>query len=312
MHTGHTLRNLVLAAVPAALLACGGSKGHPGPVSPVIPSLAAPEPSPLPDGRSHAYFEMLRARPDVIGAFSLREQSMIDEYSHGPPTDARYVTYDFSNDTDPRRQDAAKITIPPDRVSLPTQVRIPLYRTEPTLVTWDAWFGREFQFANHGIAGYKNFQFSSPNAVIWFEVRSRFIEALPPDIATVDTRGYFRNGMGPNVTKDVPILPQAGTFTIRPETWTRYWALIDIRQTDPSSAAWSTVSLWVADEKQGPVQIIDRRQIKVDQSVGMFWLEYNSSSNVVRTRGPLVGYVRNIVVLSDVTNPASLLERPLP
>ena len=308
-----TLAVTLAALTFAGLLSCKG--GDPQPLrSPVAPETPAPTPPPVPAPSSagHAYFERVRTRPEVVASYSLRDQAMLDSFAHGPGIRADYVTYDYAADAYPAKQDAAKVTIPPDRVSLPTQIRIPLNRVQPTLVTWDAWFGKEFLFSYHGIAGYKNFQFTSPNAMIWFEVRSRFIEAPAGAIARVDTRGYFRDGMGPNVTKAAPIEPQAGTFVIRPETWVRYWAFIDIRQTDPGSPEWSTLSLWVADETDGPVQIIDRRQIKLNATLGMFWLEYNTSSNVERQRGPLVGYARNVVVLGNVTDIPSLFERPIP
>ena len=60
---------------------------------------------------SHAYFNSLSARPDVLAAYSLRDQAQIYTYRtrKGEPS---AVIYDPANDRDPRKQDAAKVLIP--------------------------------------------------------------------------------------------------------------------------------------------------------------------------------------------------------
>jgi hypothetical protein len=125
--------------------------------------------------RSHAYFETLAARPDCLAAYSLRDNAQLAKYTNAPGRPQR-VTYDPESDHDPRRQDAAKIVVPAGKVSLGNTVRLPIGTSDgtTTLVTWDAWFGAEFQFAKTNIGNYKTFQFSSPKDRIWFEVRTRF------------------------------------------------------------------------------------------------------------------------------------------
>lgn len=324
----------------------------------------------------HAYFEALAAKPECIAAFSLRDAAQLDAFKHTKMRPGA-VTYDPANDRDPRRQDAAKITVPAGKVSLPNQVRLPLGTMDDTttLVTWDAWFGSEFQYGKTGIATYKTFQFASPDR-LWFEVRTRFkqdeaqsarraakmpkarrnlrsggelpqggspaaagpVAANPEqaaptarrrkrggtddsptsepvasgarvDIGVVDARGYGAGGtaLGPNVAKGAPLSPQAGTFTIRAETWTRYWVLIDQR-----ANGWDLVSLWVGDEDHDPVQIIDRREFNVKGSVKTFWLEYNTSSHGNRGGvGERIGYVRNVVMLRNVRDVPALFQRPV-
>jgi hypothetical protein len=138
--------------------------------------------------------------------------------------------------------------------------------------------------------------------------------AAPPasgdrvDIGVVDARGYGAGGttLGPNVLRGAPLAPQAGSFTIRAETWTRYWVLIEQRAND-----WDLMSLWVADEDHDPVQLIDRLQFNVKKSVDSFWLEYNTSSHPREGLGQRVGYVRNVVMLRNAKDVASLLQRPV-
>jgi hypothetical protein len=47
----------------------------------------------------------------------------------------------------------------------------------------------------------------------------------------------------------------------------------------------------------------------MDGQWGSFRLEYNTSTSNVTSRGPLVSYARNVVVLKNA-NPVSLLQRP--
>jgi len=318
---------------------------------------------------SHSYFNMLIAREDCWKAYTLRDNDQLKQYTNSKAKSQR-VTYDFANDSDPRRQDAAKLVVPAGKVSLGNTVRLPIGTEDgtTTLVTWDAWFGKEFRFENTGIGNYKTFQFASPADRIWFEVRTRFKQdaaqnarratraareprgrkdsdtagnqsatskpptAEPPakkkaaaaapatspsspgngdavDIGAVDARGYGNKGttLGPNVLRGAPLAPQAGTFMVKAETWTRYWVLIEQRADD-----WDLMSLWVADENHEPVKIIDRLQFAVKGTVHAFWLEYNTSS---KGKGAAlserVGYVRNVAMLRNVKDVESLLQRPV-
>lgn len=268
-----------------------------------------PDFDPAPNGR-HPYFEALIARADLFRKFSLRSQAQLDFYSTKSAGSAA-ITYTYPADPDPRRQDAAKVVVPPGVNSIPNQVRVPIEISDGSvLVTWDAWFGREWVFTNTNIANYKTFQFASPKDAIWCEVRNRFSLVAPPAIAAVESRGYiggsrtYEQSFGPNVTRELPLSPMAGEFIIQPETWTRYWAVFE------RTADWDLYSLWVADENVGPVQIHDRLQLKFrDNILGAFWLEYNSSANTTRNDA-LVSYARNIVMLRNVTNPAGIFARP--
>jgi hypothetical protein len=60
---------------------------------------------------AHEYFNTLVKDPDHWKSYSLRSHAQMVEHRHsgGRPM---YVTYDPANDTYPRRQDAAKVTVP--------------------------------------------------------------------------------------------------------------------------------------------------------------------------------------------------------
>jgi len=306
----------------------------------------------------HAYFDMLSARPDCMAAYSLRDKEQLKQYTNAPGKSQR-VTYDPANDKDPRKQDAAKVVVPEGKVSLGNTVRLPIGTKDgtTTLVTWDAWFGAEFQFSKTNIANYKTFQFASPKDRIWWEIRTRFKQdegahgkrkekgaaaapkgeqasgggkprkhAAPSEekkapadpthddsgaIGVVDARGYGGQDhpFGPNVTNAAPLSPEVGSFTIRPTTWTRYWAFIEQRAND-----WDLVSLWVADENHDPVQILDRLQLSVKGSVDQFWLEFNTSSHGKGVALPeRVAYARNVAMLRNIEykDVKTLFQRPV-
>ena len=289
----------------------------------------------------HDYFDSLAVRTDTAAVYSLRDQNQLDRYMDHLKW--RDVTYDPVRDPDPRRQDAAKVLVPSDKVSLPNNVRVPIPKTtdDSLLVVWDAWFGDEFKEFD---GTYKNFQLASGR--IWTEVRSDFgarrnprvEEKYPgPKIALVDVRQYDHDFSKGPCTISGPefdgitysgnnIGPRVGDFVIRPETWTRYWALLKPSADYPG---FYEFSLWVADEKQEPRKLVGHPEdatcdprlrgkgvlIRPTATHGYwdkFWLEYNTSSNYVAPgRGPLTSYARNVVMLKGVDpESAGLLVKP--
>jgi hypothetical protein len=61
-------------------------------------------------GTNHSYFNELVVRPDIYVQQSLRNQAQINGLSDSSPN--THITYDPDFDTDPQRQDAAKLRIP--------------------------------------------------------------------------------------------------------------------------------------------------------------------------------------------------------
>jgi hypothetical protein len=239
---------------------------------------------------------------------------MLDTYGHGPGVASPDITYDYQGDQDPRRQDAAKVVVPADKVHIPNQVRLPIPPVSggSLLITWDAWWGQEFRFANTDIGTYKSFNVASPADNTRMDHRTRFDRAQGTSaVGMVDVR-YSADGdpWGPNMLNNLPIAPQAAQFAVQPETWTRYWVYFN------PVGAFQEYSLWVADEQNGPVVLIDRVQVMPSSRSARrewesFWLEYDTSSkSIPARRGPLVGYVRNVVMLRNVPDVMSLLERP--
>jgi hypothetical protein len=257
----------------------------------------------------HTYFGTMSARPEMSHAYSLRSQTQIQQYSEGRNVTNTSVTY--GNDGDPRAQDAAKVTLFADSSCLPIsgQVRLPISAgSGKTLITWDAWWGAEFKTDNGGMITQKTFQVASPidNSERFLEVRNRFSVVPAPGISTVDVRNYASaGGLGPStyIGTEGATWPQLAEFVIAPETWTRYWMEVEI-----VPGGFDRVSLWIADERRDPVQLLNRLEIESAGTLTEFWVEFNSSAN--RAGGPLVAYVRNVVMFSNLADPTTILQRP--
>jgi hypothetical protein len=222
-------------------------------------------------------------------------------------------------------------------VSLRNMPKLPLGTEDghTYLVTWDALWTPSFIRTNTGIDNYKTWQFTN-NDARWLQVDTRFsgqsgnFQATPgfgvTDVGVVGARSEQAGGgnadwslnttnlNGPNVTTigTGNLTPQAGTFVIKPNAWTRYWVLIDQRAQD-----YDLFSMWLADQTHDPVQVFDKLQLSIKptgtrpNSVDYLWLEYNTSTNALKPgRGAMTTYMRNFVALRDVLNPTQLMVRP--
>jgi hypothetical protein len=280
---------------------------EPTPVPTPTPT-PTPIPLPPPSTDGHGYFDALSKRADVLASYSLRDPKQLARKVDGGFAHCGscplFVTYDPINDPDPRKQDAAKIVVGGN--NLQNQVRFPIPATAGSLLlTWDAWFGKEWARSNTGLTSYKTWQIASPAETIWLETRNRWRET--GSLYTVDTRFYGNSTMyGANVTDNDPLGPMAGAFAVQPETWVRYWVFLK------PAGAFYEYSLWVADETREPVKVLDKLLVKLN-SVGprAFWIEYNTSTTEIIGTRPLVSYNRNLVMLAGLDDPTPLLQKPV-
>lgn len=218
--------------------------------------------------------------------------------------------------------------------SLENQVRLPLGTQDghTYLFTWDSYWTSSYVAS--GLTNHKAFQFSSGKDAIWIEPRTRYDGGSPCcetggfkagiDVATVDIRAYQNPGgaatwsaadnmLGPAVTGKEPLQPKMGSFSIKPNKWTRFWLQVEQRPND-----YDYVDYWVADETQNPVQIYKRLPVSVRtvngvSSIDKFWIEFNTSyANYRGNSQSLVSYVRNFVALINSGDPTPFLVRPIP
>ncbi|BCS33195.1 hypothetical protein TBR22_A24220 [Luteitalea sp. TBR-22] len=272
----------------------------------------------------HAYFASLVGSKDHVASYSLRDPAQLKPRQDGGYAQSAKrplaVTYAPGADTYPLKQDAAKILISQRANSLPNQVRLPL-RHDPTgfVVTWDAWWGEEFQYAISGIEDYKAFQLESGGR-IWTEVRARFRRAqrFPRAVAVIDVRQYGGAGDRKGSKAGGVKFGSGGlggikeAFAIAPATWTRYWVRLTPR---PGGDGRWDFSLWVADETRDPVLLYDKEGVRPNeksQQWERFWLEYNTSTKDIKPGRPeLVAYARNVVVLRPTVDMKDILRRPI-
>jgi hypothetical protein len=259
-------------------------------------------PAPAPSGD----FDTLCQSAAKLACYSLRDDAQLNLYKHSNAR-LRKVFYLYPNDPDPRRQDAAKITVDTSSNSLTNQVRLPIPAYSGSLlVQWDAWMGTEFRQSISGIPTYKHFQLAS-GGNIWTEVRSRFSAATSGNVALVDLRYYGIPGPGFFVGGMDALSPMVGSFHTAPEVWTRYWMFLK------PAGSYYELSLWVADVNRDPVLILDRAlvQPKSGYRWDSFWLEYNTSTDLVKAGRPdLISYARNLVMLHGISDPTPYLIRP--
>jgi hypothetical protein len=212
--------------------------------------------------------------------------------------------------------------------SLSNTVRLPLFTEDrhTYFFVWEAYWTDSY--VGSGLENHKAFQFARDGDRVWLEPQTRFSGLMAPefdrstDVATVTLRSYNPIGgdanwsatdgtkAGPGVTKVDPILPIVGSFTIKPNRWTRFFVRIEQRAND-----YDYVDYWVADEATNPVQIYSRIPVSLPSpnTIERFWLEFNTSTDMF-TRSDmrdLVAYVRNVAVLRDVADVRPLFQRPL-
>lgn len=286
----------------------------------------------------HAYFDALVARSDHWKSYSLRSQAQLTYKNDGGYStlattsipNTLWINYDYEGDTDPNKQDAAKVVIPDlgfASSSVRSGVLLPLNTVDGNtyLFTWDTFWTSSY--LNSGLTNHKAFNFMSGGrslGQIWLETQTNynggFAAGFNPatDVGAITERFYYLSG--PNVTQNGgdPLLPLANpTLIIKPNTWVRFWV-----QYQQIAGGFDLMSMWVADENVNPIQIYNQLQLNTRPFNGVdtiqgFLVEFNTSDDTdVRTGEreglDFVAYVRNFVALIDVASPDSLLLRPSP
>ncbi len=233
---------------------------------------------------------------------SLRKQSEIDANLHGKVASPPTVAYDPN-------ADGARMQMASGSGSITQQMRIQFTEvtTANLLFYWEGRWEQGFVSDGDidGLQTNKAYQLAhgggGDNRRI--EPRTRFALANSPFVAAVDTRIYW---FTPAVGDDSPLEPQIGSFDIKPDTWTRFWAFVDFDN--------SKYSYWIADETTAPVVINDAVGLSYanyppTNSPGLdtFWFEHNSSQS--RTAGTPVLHIwgRNLVVLTGVSDAAAVV-----
>ena len=247
--------------------------------------------TPPPSGGGNDYFDALAAAGETVLARGYRDQGEIDADTY---VSKGTLTYDATADACLSTVDAHSGE---DGDGPSLRAAFTRIKTGTLLVTWDQRVNDGWHAVRNGCDTWKHFHLASQVSRAGdgnrrIEVRSRFSQATPPDVAEVDVRGY---GLG---TPNDDELPQVGVFFTKPDVWARYWAVVDFGA--------KTFQLWVADANNDAVQLIDVAIPGID-GLDWFWLQQDTSQS--RT-GPQhdFGHFRNLVVQH---NASPVFERPL-
>jgi hypothetical protein len=111
------------------------------------------------------------------------------------------------------------------------------------------------------------------------------------------------------------------SFATRFNRWTRYW--VEVRMNVPGSefdewsqvalagapfsGQWDMVSVWIADEERDATRVLFRvpaARRNLDTMIGSLRLAWDTSTNNLAgggLTGPVIAYVRNVVVLHNAT-----------
>lgn len=260
---------------------------------------------------AYTYFDTLSARPDCLVAYTMRSVAELDSIeTRGTATHKLPIVYDSN-------MDAAVVTIDPSG-TIPgsgstdsQQKRFPIAISSGSmLLTWDLRFDQNFAFKGNGYLGrHKTFQIGQNNDR-WVVLKTDYANAAQSGVAELyvaaggGTQWY---GPGTYTVRQEVLEPSLAKFFIAANTWTRVWVwLQDIGQPV------SYMSVWVADESRGPVQLYNRLAMIVPSSgLDKFWLEYDTSQDTA-VNPAMRSWNRNLVVLKNVADVKTLLQRPTP
>lgn len=273
-------------------------------VAEVAPAAAANENTPYP------YFDGLSLRPDCLVAYHMRSQSQLDAIQTRAKSEKKQpVTYDPS-------LDAALFSIFAPVTTDSQQKVLPVRATGSTvLLTWDFRFDQYFRWNEAGnIATHKTWRFDDSAGGPWLALKTDYQRAtnqkagLAEFYMSVPSNKYIPPGTVRG-GREIPE-PRVGEFFIQANTWTRAWWMVeDLGQ------AIVKVSLWVADETRGPVQLYNRVGIYAPAAgfdKALFRMEYDTSMDTATNPTEMHTWNRNYVVLSNISQAAvqGILQRP--
>jgi hypothetical protein len=209
-----------------------------------------------------------------------------------------------------------------DCIPGPYQLVTPIeVETEPTIITWDWWFDRNWRDAFMGkpMSSYKLFKVQ-PDWTLLVSFRARKADD-DRSIGAFDPKGWNINP----------------SYDIHHSVWTRWWIEILPYQPVESFVEWQAktgnfpapnpddptgagrvhmVSVYLADETRVAVPVLNRvpRRWPLERdkptTIQRFDLEFNTSDLPICAGGPITSYGRNLVVLKGRKLDASLLVKP--
>ncbi|MEM7605391.1 MAG: hypothetical protein AAF411_08540 [Myxococcota bacterium] len=252
-----------------------------------------------PGSGAHAYYDLLAAHPQAVGAVSYRSMAEIEADLHGRRNPVRYDA----------TEDAADFVFQAGGPANAAQIRHPLAgrpynnaRGGTLLTYWevkwtDFWTDppnqthKAFQFANR----------EDGSLGLYWEPRVLYGRACEAgEVGYLDIRAYggVSTGLGGDRTPcggnygSGSVSPHANNFAVMPEVWTRFWMFIDWDE--------NRFSYWAADDDRAPVIVFDGNEANFGDDLQRFVFEFNTSQDEPMPREAHI-YGRNLVYLADIS-----------
>lgn len=269
-------------------------------------------PRPPIDGK-YPYFDALKARADCAYAYALRSQAEIDALPKGAVNPKKLpILYDPV-------QDAAMFSAyAPTSTDIQQRSMATRITGAQWLITWDFRLDENWQWKEPGnLVRQKAWRFDP----VWWSWKLDFQNAaLHGEFCEFIVTTNSQKWLGPGTTRGdrEQLFPKLSPFYLKPNTWTRTWALVDgiDKQTTAVISGVETpicaLSVWCADETRDPVQMYDRVAMVVNTDpAAQFRIEFDTSADTATNPIEMHGWQRNVIVLapSTVLDLSALLER---
>ena len=248
---------------------------------------------------AHAYFDSLCAMAETILCRSYRVTSEIEGDREGPPPAVPDIAYDPA-------EDAARVTFFENASSVGAFLspKFGDVSTGTLLFTWDAKWEADWQAKREELHTQQTFTlaYEGQGKARRASVMSYYSTVSPPDVGTVGGELIFWEAAG----ESDPPRPEVDIgFTIHPDTWTRYWWLVDFTG--------DTMTLWVADRSRSPRKVYDALAITragngLDTSTGLNAFRFDYQGRQHRVGPEMYAWFRNLAVLQDVADPQGLVD----
>ena len=252
---------------------------------------------------THPYFEALAARSDCRTAYGMRSQAELDMLPTSGVSDARKpIVYDGA-------MDAAKISIYAPTSADSQQKTVPLQISAGTmLLTWDFRFDEHFRWLDDTYLGRHKTWRLDPGP--WVAIKTDYRQgAQAGKLAEMYVTVPGKKFVGPGSERDgETLLPRLSEFYFEANTWVRVWMYVE-----GLGQPLAYLSVWVADETRGPIQLYDRNPlIPPDNGLNNLRIEYDTSAMGALNPIEMHSWNRNVVSLHNIARGSvpPLLQRP--
>lgn len=293
---------------------------------------------------NHAYYDEMRALPQCIAQFDLRSQALLNSICPDPPAYIfSYINgndpYPTPQDGTKFYDDGAMYIQQQLRMAFPKQLHV---NGGSFIISWDFWYGEEFRNHQGSVVSQKAYRVgpskdssteyglpkiymaaerpgvgAGPLSIGLENATLRVSQGLPipPGYIGVDAVDPTGKGAYKSATRQ----PTSQNYCIHWGKWTRYWLLFELNRPATHFIEWeqtygvtldttndrryTSLSCWLWDEDRGIARLNYRMPMNpCSDGLGGFCFEFDKGAGSLT--GPLIGYGKNVFVLSNYTSAA--------